>query len=56
LETNQDLEELRLNVTSPGGITEQALTVLERGRLKELFEEALKAARQRTEDLRRSNS
>lgn len=40
-------EVLRQNVTSPGGTTEAALTVLTDGRMRGLFEEALRAARDR---------
>lgn len=42
---------LRQKVTSPGGTTEKALEVFEQGGLKELFDQALRAARQRSEAL-----
>lgn len=40
--------ELRRQVTSPGGTTERAVAVLESGGLRELFSEALMAARDRS--------
>ncbi len=51
LESNESTAELRARVTSKGGITEQALKVLEQGRLRELFEAALKAAQARSVEL-----
>lgn len=51
LESNESPAELRARVTSRGGTTEQALKVLEQGRLRELFEAALKAARARSAEL-----
>lgn len=42
---------LRQNVTSPGGTTQAALTVLMDGRLESLFIEALTAARNRSKEL-----
>jgi pyrroline-5-carboxylate reductase len=42
---------LRQKVTSPGGTTERALNILEEGRLRELFSEALKGAQSRSREL-----
>lgn len=54
LEVEQEVMQLRRFVTSPGGITEQAIAVLESGNLKELFKKALTAAVHRAEELSRS--
>jgi pyrroline-5-carboxylate reductase len=43
--------DLRARVTSKGGTTEAALKVLESGRLKDLFDRTLEAARERAEQL-----
>ncbi len=43
--------ELRKNVTSPGGTTEKALAVLEENNLREIFKNAVLAAKQRSEEL-----
>lgn len=51
LESNESSAGLRARVTSRGGTTEQAIKVLEQGRLRELFEAALKAARARSVEL-----
>ena len=51
LESNASPAELRERVTSPGGTTEAALQRLEQGRLRELFAEALTAARDRATEL-----
>ncbi len=51
LESNESTAELRARVTSKGGTTEQALKVLEQGRLRELFEAAFKAAEARSVEL-----
>jgi pyrroline-5-carboxylate reductase len=48
LESQESAEELRRRVTSPGGTTEAAVAVLENGGLRELFEQALQAARDRS--------
>lgn len=45
LESNKDIGELRQQVTSPGGTTEQAIQVLESGGVRTLFNNALCAAR-----------
>ncbi|MCL4316624.1 MAG: pyrroline-5-carboxylate reductase [Gammaproteobacteria bacterium] len=51
LESNESSAGLRARVTSTGGTTEQAIKVLEQGRLRELFEAALKAAQARSVEL-----
>lgn len=51
LESPEDAATLRQRVTSPGGTTEQALKVLEEGKIRELFEQALNAASQRSAEL-----
>lgn len=51
IESNQDAGELRTQVTSPGGTTEKALSVLNQGGIEELFHNALKAAQQRSVEL-----
>ncbi|MFQ5488601.1 MAG: pyrroline-5-carboxylate reductase, partial [Gammaproteobacteria bacterium] len=53
LETAEDSATLRQRVTSPGGTTERALSVLQGGGLEELFEQALKAAHDRAVELAR---
>ena len=51
LESSEDVAILRQQVTSPGGTTEKALAVLEDGRIRELFNKALTAARDRSREL-----
>jgi pyrroline-5-carboxylate reductase len=51
LESNDDAATLRQRVTSPGGTTERALEVLENGKLRALFVDALAAARDRSREL-----
>ncbi len=51
LESDQDPATLRQQVTSPGGTTEQALNVLHKGGVEELFYEALAAAHARSIEL-----
>jgi len=53
LETAEDSAALRQRVTSPGGTTERAVSVLQEGGLEELFERALKAAHDRAAELAR---
>lgn len=48
LESSEDAAMLRTRVTSPGGTTEKALEVLEAGDLRALFEDALRAAHDRS--------
>lgn len=43
--------ELRKQVTSPGGTTEKAISVLESYDIRDIFKEAMAAARQRSEEL-----
>ncbi|MEO6696395.1 MAG: pyrroline-5-carboxylate reductase [Gammaproteobacteria bacterium] len=51
LESNEDTATLRTRVTSKGGTTEQAVKVLQDGRLQELFDAALQAAHTRSIEL-----
>lgn len=51
LESRDEAAVLRQRVTSPGGTTEKALAVLENGKLRSLFNEALTAARDRSREL-----
>jgi pyrroline-5-carboxylate reductase len=51
LESSDDVATLRQRVTSPGGTTEKALAVLEEGGLRTLFNDALFAARDRSQEL-----
>lgn len=51
LESSDSPEVLRQRVTSPGGTTERAIGVLQAGGLSTLFEQALVAAKQRSEEL-----
>ena len=46
-----DLKELRKQVTSPGGTTEQALNTFQQGNLEELVHEAMSAAKERSIEL-----
>ncbi|MDH5601340.1 MAG: pyrroline-5-carboxylate reductase, partial [Gammaproteobacteria bacterium] len=51
LEVDDDPEDLRKKVTSPGGTTEQAIKTFEEQGLVEMFSKAMKAARDRAEQL-----
>ena len=51
LEIEEDPAVLRENVTSPGGTTEQAIRVLREEGLEALFDRALRAARDRAQEL-----
>jgi pyrroline-5-carboxylate reductase len=51
LESPEDAATLRARVTSPGGTTERAVEVLEQRGLRAIFEEALRAAHDRSEEL-----
>lgn len=51
LESEVDVTELRKRVTSPGGTTEQAVRVLEEKNIREMFKQALIAAKTRAEEL-----
>lgn len=54
LESAEDSRTLRERVTSPGGTTEQAITVLREGHIQELFDAALGAAHARAREMARS--
>jgi pyrroline-5-carboxylate reductase len=54
LESPDSSAHLRQQVTSPGGTTERAITTLEEGHIRQLFNSALISARDRSEEL--SNS
>ncbi|MCL4676873.1 MAG: pyrroline-5-carboxylate reductase, partial [Pararhodobacter sp.] len=49
--SDEDPSSLRKKVTSPGGTTQAALTVLENARLRDTFLDALVAARDRSREL-----
>jgi pyrroline-5-carboxylate reductase len=51
LESSEELAALRQRVTSPGGTTERAVKVLQEHRLEAIFDEALRAAHQRSKEL-----
>ncbi|HEY4732834.1 MAG TPA: pyrroline-5-carboxylate reductase [Gammaproteobacteria bacterium] len=51
LETTEECATLRERVTSPGGTTEQAITVLQQGKIQDLFDRALQAAHHRAMEL-----
>lgn len=51
LEVDDDPASLRQKVTSPGGTTEQAIKTFEEKGLVKIFSEAMKAARDRAEQL-----
>jgi len=51
MESGHDPAVLRRQVTSPGGTTEKAIDVLLQGDIMELFQQALRAAQQRAEEL-----
>lgn len=51
LESEKNILELREQVTSKGGTTEQALQVLENANIRDIFNKALKAANDRSETL-----
>jgi pyrroline-5-carboxylate reductase len=55
LESEKNAAELRRDVTSPGGTTEQAIRVLEERHLRDMFAEALQAAKKRSEELAQQN-
>ncbi|HSW71555.1 MAG TPA: pyrroline-5-carboxylate reductase [Gammaproteobacteria bacterium] len=54
IESQEDVVKLRQHVTSPGGTTEQALKILEKGKFRELIAQALDAAKKRSEELAES--
>jgi len=51
LESSEELAELRHRVTSPGGTTERAIQVLQKQHVEAAFDEALRAAYQRSVEL-----
>lgn len=51
LESDIDVVELRRRVTSPGGTTEQAVIVLEKHHIRDIFKKAIIAAKNRSEEL-----
>jgi len=51
LESGEDIKVLRQRVTSPGGTTERALQVFEKGNFKQLIHQALSAAKIRAEEI-----
>jgi len=51
MESEHDPEDLRKQVTSPGGTTEQALKIMQEGGLEKLFSKAIRAAFQRSQEL-----
>ena len=51
LEIEEDPAVLRKNVTSPGGTTERAIQVLQQEGLEDVFNKALRAARDRAQEL-----
>lgn len=54
LESEENVKELRQRVTSPGGTTESALQILEKGEFRQLITQALTAAKKRAEELAES--
>lgn len=51
LESKHEPSELRRHVTSPGGTTEAAISVLEEHHIRNIFKKALRAAKERSEEL-----
>lgn len=51
IESTHTPAQLRQQVTSPGGTTERAISVLEEHQLRDIFKKALFAAKQRSEEL-----
>lgn len=51
LESQESVATLRQRVTSPGGTTEKAIAVLERGDIRKLFSDALQAAASRSTEI-----
>ena len=54
IESSESPHTLRQKVTSPGGTTEKALEILEQRGLRKTFEEALRAANKRSDELSRT--
>lgn len=55
IHSDKSLEELRKNVTSPGGTTEKAVSVLEEHNIREIFRKAMVGAKIRSEELAKLN-
>lgn len=53
LESEEDSASLRRRVTSPGGTTERAIAALEEAGIREAFSRALRAARDRSQEIAR---
>jgi len=53
IESSDSPATLRQKVTSPGGTTERALSILEKGRLRSLFRDAIAGAAERSRELSR---
>jgi pyrroline-5-carboxylate reductase len=51
IESSDGPAALRQKVTSPGGTTERALSILEQGELRALFEKAVTGACERSREL-----
>lgn len=51
LESDKNVVELRKQVTSPGGTTEQAIRVLEEANIRDIFTHAIEAANHRSHEL-----
>ena len=51
IESGVPLDKLRHHVTSPGGTTEKAISVLEENNIRLIFKEAMQAAKIRSEEL-----
>jgi pyrroline-5-carboxylate reductase len=51
MESNDSPATLRQKVTSPGGTTERALKILDEGKLRDLFKQALEGAQERSQEL-----
>lgn len=51
MESGESLEVLRQRVTSPGGTTERAVSVLEENKIHQLYKKAMQAAKLRSEEL-----
>lgn len=54
IESTHSLAELRKHVTSPGGTTEKALSILEEHQIRDIFKKTLSAAKARSEELANS--
>jgi pyrroline-5-carboxylate reductase len=54
LESDKEITELRRQVTSPGGTTEQAIKTFEQGKLSDLIDQALNAAHDKAVELAKS--